>query len=339
LEILQREFDAVLLELYDTRKALEETRRELSTALYQNDAAVRVIARVCAERDEMRHRLGGMTSAVGGEKRSREEDEVEEPSKKAKTEGIPSEDMDAMTASWSQLSAARRPIAKLKRSPEEIAEIEKTLASLNEKKVNVHKSNSNGVLGLSAVQWSGEDHVVSIGKDGQILVYNVSKGVIGHTIACAGVERVHASVIEGTLFVCASTASDVKLFSVQEEATLQSTIEVESPVGITIHPSSSVDAVRIMVASATSVMLVKSTKGSKELEVLTTLKDDGESKFVTGAMHPDGLIYAVGTESGKLIVWDLKTQVVAMTIDVSSLCVQFIILLCILAAHLSTYVS
>ena len=34
LGMLQNEFDAVLLELYDTRKVLEETRRELSSALY-----------------------------------------------------------------------------------------------------------------------------------------------------------------------------------------------------------------------------------------------------------------------------------------------------------------
>ena len=57
LGMVQNEFDAVLLELYDTRKALEETRRELSSALYQNDAAVRVVARIVKERDEARSKL------------------------------------------------------------------------------------------------------------------------------------------------------------------------------------------------------------------------------------------------------------------------------------------
>ena len=45
LQLMQSEYDALVLELFDTRMALEDTRRELSQALYQNDAAVRVIAR------------------------------------------------------------------------------------------------------------------------------------------------------------------------------------------------------------------------------------------------------------------------------------------------------
>ncbi len=57
LEMMQQEHDALLLELYDTRKALEETRMELSQALYQNDAAARVVARLSLERDEARRLL------------------------------------------------------------------------------------------------------------------------------------------------------------------------------------------------------------------------------------------------------------------------------------------
>jgi pre-mRNA-processing factor 19 len=57
--MLQSEYDVVLLELHDTRVSLEETRRELSSALYQNDAAVRVVARLAQERDEARGKLEG----------------------------------------------------------------------------------------------------------------------------------------------------------------------------------------------------------------------------------------------------------------------------------------
>ena len=59
LSMLQAEYDTVLLELHDTRITLEETRRELSSALYQNDAAVRVVARLAQERDEARGKLEG----------------------------------------------------------------------------------------------------------------------------------------------------------------------------------------------------------------------------------------------------------------------------------------
>lgn len=91
LNKLQSEYDAIVLELFDTRKALDDTRKELSTALYQNDAAVRVIARVVLERDMARKELmdviangnsnstsassnssGGGDKVSKGEKRSRE---------------------------------------------------------------------------------------------------------------------------------------------------------------------------------------------------------------------------------------------------------------------------
>jgi Prp19/Pso4-like len=51
IQQIQNEYDALLLELYDTKKALQQTQQELSLSLYQNDAAVRVVARVTAERD------------------------------------------------------------------------------------------------------------------------------------------------------------------------------------------------------------------------------------------------------------------------------------------------
>ncbi|KAL7479721.1 hypothetical protein ACHAW6_005447 [Cyclotella cf. meneghiniana] len=330
LKILQSEFDAVLLELYDTRKALEDTRRELSTALYQNDAAVRVIARVCGERDELAGRLEGLIKSgvaaapaaeapSGGGKRARaDEQENEEPSKKHKGESeIPPPDLQAMVDTWSALSSTRRTLAKVKRTPEEISNFEQTLQRMVEKKVNLHKSNSTGVLGLSSVMWRGEEVVLSIGRDGQILIYNVNKGVIGASVAYAGVEGMHASVIEDTLFVCAFSENEVKLFLVQEdEGVVLGSIEIESPVNVTIHPSSAADAVRILVATSNKVMLLKYS--DQKLETLTSLHDPNhDSKYTVGAMHPDGLIYTAGTESGKLIVWDLKTQKLAMALTVS----------------------
>lgn len=72
LSIFQEEWDALALETYTLQQNLAQTRRELSAALYQHDAAVRVIARLTMERDEARDALSKVTvgatrSAAGGE--------------------------------------------------------------------------------------------------------------------------------------------------------------------------------------------------------------------------------------------------------------------------------
>lgn len=71
LSVFQNEWDALALESYTLRQQLTQTRQELSTALYQHDAAVRVIARLSRERDEAREALSGISvhrgSATNGD--------------------------------------------------------------------------------------------------------------------------------------------------------------------------------------------------------------------------------------------------------------------------------
>ncbi len=61
LSVLQSEWDALALETYTLRQHLTQTRQELSRALYEHDAAVRVITRISKERDEAREALSSIT--------------------------------------------------------------------------------------------------------------------------------------------------------------------------------------------------------------------------------------------------------------------------------------
>lgn len=66
LSTFQNEWDALALETFNLREQLTRTREELATALYQHDAAVRVIARLTRERDEARDALSKVTVSGTG---------------------------------------------------------------------------------------------------------------------------------------------------------------------------------------------------------------------------------------------------------------------------------
>lgn len=57
LSLFQNEWDSLALEVYNLKKILKTTQQELSVKMYENDAAVRVIARLVKERDEARASL------------------------------------------------------------------------------------------------------------------------------------------------------------------------------------------------------------------------------------------------------------------------------------------
>jgi pre-mRNA-processing factor 19 len=65
LSAFQKEWDALALESFTIRQQLQQTRQELATALYQHDAAIRVIARVTKERDEARDALSKVSVGAG----------------------------------------------------------------------------------------------------------------------------------------------------------------------------------------------------------------------------------------------------------------------------------
>ena len=59
MEMFQKEWDRLLVESYDVKTQLGAAKEELAKLVYENEAAVRTIARLTRERDQALSELGG----------------------------------------------------------------------------------------------------------------------------------------------------------------------------------------------------------------------------------------------------------------------------------------
>mmetsp|Transcript_5948 Transcript_5948/g.13018 ORF Transcript_5948/g.13018 Transcript_5948/m.13018 type:complete len:427 (+) Transcript_5948:877-2157(+) len=255
-----------------------------------------------------------------------------------------------MIATWKSLSKLRKAQTKRhKKSDERLREYRSLVRSRwsELRKANLHKSSADaGVLCLANVAAAAaegeearkEEYVVSGGRDGQAVVYDVGRGVVLASLAkCPGlISSVAGAVIGGkdddnaSSFVAVVTGSDegtIRLHSLpsgrDEPALLAERNFDSSPVvSAVIHPSSDDQAVRMIVATRNGkIALVKYRLAGGErgaLETVFELTRQGKEKedvYTAGALHPDGLIYAAGTDEGTIFIWDLKTKALAGTLE------------------------
>jgi len=264
------------LELFDTRKALEETRRELSQSLYQNDAAVRVIARLAMERDAAREKLASVVAqtaeeraatvqaaapapapAAGEERKNMDveppiEIESEETATKSTSSSSPMKiaqvDLDKMISSWKVLSKNRK--KKKTKSGQDAA----TSESLSKYKCvdskSLHKSNKKGVLCLCVQQFcSGEDNdsqkslVVSGGVDKQAIVYDTSSQKVVGTLGGATKEVTHVDIHQSlNRVVSCSKDGTLRVYDATEDdyefiGSVSTEQEEDVWMGVDIHPT------------------------------------------------------------------------------------------------------
>ena len=353
----QAEYDALLLELYDARRTLEDTRRELSQALYQNDASVRVVARLVMERDGAREQLAAVSAQVaaagpapaaggsgdGSRKRGREEDaEAQGETKKAKEANggadaggkIPQSDLDSMMATWKALSKDRKKKSKNKDKDAAAGAATagatmETVQSMEETgKKSLHKSSAKAGM-VSIASLSGGNLIVTAGRDRQAVVYNTDAGKVVATLVGSGgskVDLVDADIVksvddgavlvatgssDGTLRVYSSPAEDGA--APAEFAPCGTiTLAEDSIVDVSVHPSGKY----VVAALQSGRVAFAALRDGGVLEEVAVL--DGHAagaEYTCADLHPDGLIYVVGTAAGSVQVWDLSKQTPAGSVQ------------------------
>lgn len=345
LGMMQKEYDSLTLELFDTRKALEDTRRELSQALYQNDAAVRVVARLSIERDQAREELKNWnaqvpptaatetvtetkaeTEAVANPKSGQEEPHSKRRRVQSKDtvvdndgdedngdkgplkNSIPQDHLTVMVDTWKDLSKGRKQKGKATATPaDQLSKYEQLRTK------SLHKSRSKaGILQLV----SRGDFLYTAGHDKQIVKYDATKQTVEFTISKLS-SHVSSLSVNDTFIAAGFDNGWIRIYSANDNGAIMGAglnLKRGKVVGLTLHPSGT----HILCATHQgTVVLCSIDKNDGALSELsyfesdhtTTANTDTASTIYTcGALHPDGLIYGAGTQGGDVHIWDLKNQ-------------------------------
>lgn len=199
---LQNEWDSMMLETFTLKKHLQAVRQELSQALYQHEAACRVIARLIKERDQAREALAKYFSGLsltfqrairsclsacrwqdgGGGRRVRWV-----PAQETKI----SEEMVSKMTRRAKENFKTRPKRQI---PEDLASTEDLARWSLRSTYSAHKTAHPRVnaLRISAVS---DDLILSGGEDHQVLLYNVAAQKIEQNFAG------HSKPISGLLLL------------------------------------------------------------------------------------------------------------------------------------------
>ena len=303
LSIFHNEWDALMLETHELRVDLHGTRQELSHALYQHDAACRVISRLMKERDEAREALANARaagpSAAPGKRAASDGDEAVGDGKKQRS-GVPPEAIDAMTAKSKELSKARkkREISPTLASGEDIGKMEIGTTA------PCHATKAKGIRAIR-VNPANADEVATGGADGSLALFDAAKGkrgalMTGHKKAVTDV------AYAGDAILTSSADKTVKIWRGGAEAAAVAGVHEGEVVAVSAHPTNAY-AVSIGGDGAWAFMDVGAA------ECLSVQRDGAE--YACGGFHPDGLILGTGAADSSVKIWDVKTSKVAAKVE------------------------
>jgi len=301
LSIFHNEWDALMLETATLRESLESRNRELATALYHYDAAVRCIARLTAERDEAR---AGLAAAPG----RRAEEAAEEVAPKKAKPGVPAAALELIAATAETLSKGR----KKRVQSAELAPAEAVGRLAPAAAPPLHKSSAPGILALSAHPRRPE-LLASAGADKSVVLFDRAGGRrLGELKAHSKEVTSVAFAMAGDALLTGSADKTVRLWTATGEG------EGGYRAGPTLAPhAAAVTAVSVHpCGSLAASFAADGSWALLDLPSATVLQAvAGGAACAAGAFHPDGMI--VGTAGGDSVVrvWDVKSGAAAAAIE------------------------
>lgn len=294
IQLFQNEWDAVMLETYTLKEQLNSARQQLAHALYQQDAACRVIARLTRERDEARRALATAQASFpsGAASEGGEGMELEA--------GI-SEQIKQNLISFSRRLTAER---KQRTIPKETATEEdiKRYGVLSSHPT--HSSSEPGILCVD-IHPANQSMVLTGGVDKKAVLLNRDTGVVEASL------EGHTKPVRDVLFhprddvlLTASADRTVRVWrgnggNYPTAGAHVFRTHAAEVVGLSLHPTADF----LASASLDGTWVFHDLRA---LRSLASFPSDDETVHCT-SFHPDGLILGNGTGSGAVRIWDLKT--------------------------------
>jgi pre-mRNA-processing factor 19 len=299
LTLFQNEWDAVMLETYSLKQQLDSVRQELAHALYQHDAACRVIARLMKERDEARAlasnlRANGAASAT--EQPQADSMEVES--------GLREEIKNKLVATSQELAKERK-----KRKPsdslavaEDIKTYEVTISA------PLHSTTAPGVSCVD-IHPQKQNITLTGGNDGSLILFNREGKKIISTLSehSKRVTDVMFHSKEDMFFSC-SVDKTAKLWAMEDKS--YKSVHTVKHHGEVVGCSLQATGAYWITASADK------TWAFHDIENATTLASvNGDAAFTAVSFHPDGLIVGTGSVDSAVKIWDVKALKNAATFE------------------------
>ncbi|KIV87844.1 hypothetical protein PV11_03362 [Exophiala sideris] len=294
LSMFQNEWDALALQYYDLKKSLKETEQKLSVALYQNDAAVRVIARLQKERDEARASLAKIDVGRGAAGPSTNGDAMQVDSAPLPTPIL--EKIDSVQESLSR-TRRKRPVPEDWATPDAISAY--TAQSTSEPLypggtlLAVHDSSD-----LALVAGNGAKAGVFSLSNNQLL-----RALDGET------GSITSGLWAQDKAVIATSSGVVKVFGADETDTSSFSVHAGSVNAVTLHASGSIMA---SVGDDKTYVLYD----FQSMQTLTQVQTDSALKCAQ--FHPDGHLLAAGAVDGQIKIFDVKSGTLAATFELGA---------------------
>uniref|UniRef100_W5MNA9 Pre-mRNA-processing factor 19 n=1 Tax=Lepisosteus oculatus TaxID=7918 RepID=W5MNA9_LEPOC len=313
LKALQDEWDAVMLHSFTLRQQLQTTRQELSHALYQHDAACRVIARLTKEVTAAREALATLkpqaglvvpqavpasqpTVAGGGEPMEVSEQVGMTPEIIQKLQDKATVLTTERKKQGSQLTAGIREESLCSAAVVAHEDLPSLLLLQG-----LHSASIPGILALDLCP-TDTNKVLTGGADKNVVVFDKNAEHIMATLK--GHTKKVTSVIYHPSQVCLSLESSVNVLS-HTGGQLCDPLVGTGSVGLW----GLVVGVLLTVPLSSLLPQYWAFSDIQTGRVLTKVTDEAAGCALTCAQfHPDGLIFGTGTADSQIKIWDLKER-------------------------------